>query len=763
MDIGRKVLNESDFSNLWGILYQEFYNLSVTNSCDATLVYNTIYIICTSGSSFENKLYWKIGDFLLNRSKIHRDQILESADYLKEYVIRFSEYEKLVESINSLGIFLNDSVREKKINEFGYLLWERMVIQSFTDSFFIDVYQYPGDVLKILKSFEKIVPDSSQKLLYYKEKYEKTALKLIRAKYSSISFSSLMEFCDITKIIITRETDHMKKRFLECSYESIKFVLEECLFFDRYYELLINLKNYFYINNLKSYQNFLINVDHNTNQLLDNINSTFGLDHNTCNVSFESTRKNSINNEIVESINYDNPFFSTMYERFDNEKTEITKAFLENAFENDKVFLKIQPILNKKINKIDEDIKFKAINPVFDHLMESVGALDAGFVLIKKAYALYIESVLKSNINILSSSLKQIYYLLEALDIFNDGDCKYILYNLFKQYLQKAKPCYMKRLCDFTNSMTIDDINKGPISILKPFESNDNLLIFRTSIQLIGDKSEFINMYQTTLKERLILGISDIYKETVILELMNISKDDKLFKMIEDIKDQRSRFKILNSTNWSIEPEDSSLPLPNKLLKKIMKDIPDLQIVENIQNDNNVEMKYKLSDEKVVQIAHQYTKIILNINGSRVQMNIYQYIIVDLLQKRSETMENLIKLSGIKDQVLKSMMYGLIEQRIVKCVMGTYSLLCDNVQDCDIFCIKSGEESKIDICTESYIQALSANILKRAKKIDMAGLINEIKGMSRLEVNEEFVCNSVKKLVEKGIADTKNNIIEYVF
>ncbi|ELA42607.1 uncharacterized protein VICG_00359 [Vittaforma corneae ATCC 50505] len=802
MEIGRRMLSESEFSNLWGVLYQEFYNLSVTNTCDATLVYNTIYIICTSGSSFENKLYWKIGDFLLNRCKIHRDQIIESKDYIGEYIIRFEEYQKLVESIHSLGTFLNDCVKEKKLNEFGYLLWERMVIQSFNDTFFIDVFQYPGDIMKILNSFEKITPDTNQKLLYYREKYEKVALQQIRSKYKTIGFSSLLEFCDVTKIIVSRETEYMKRYMLSCSYDRVKQVLEECLLSVKYYELLVNLKNFFHINNLENYNSFInnfLNTEENSqNSVLSNNLKYNRDDYRSLNqieddsrsdftVSFEPGHK-PISDRADDSENISGAFVcdnqnilsvSDGYEHLNDEKIDITKIYIENIFRTNKTFVQLQGIINKKRENTFEIAKYKSYNPVFINIMESLGILDAGFALIKKAYALYIESMLKSNMNVLESSVKQVHLMLETLDIFCNADCQYILYSLFRQYLQRTKPCFMKRLCEFTQQMVVGD-KEDLISNLKPFEPDENTKIFCTSMELISDRSEFMNMYQNALKERIISGESNLRKEYSILNSMEISQDDRLYKMLEEIEECRSKFKLLNSIYWNIEPENSSLILPVDLLRELKAEVPNLTILnsngklplsfssQNHQCIDSVEMKYRLkgedSQEKTVQIAHQYSRIVLSINGILIRMNIYQYIVIDRLYKGPENIANIAKMTGISDQILKTVIHSLMEHSILKFARGFYYLSCEDIQECDISCIGNQEERMIlDVCVDSYIQALGVKVLKKVKRIDVGKLIKEIKGLSRLEVNEEFVTDSLKKLVDKGMAETKNNTIEYVF
>lgn len=787
MEIGRKLLSESEFSNLWGVLYQEFYNLSMTNTCDATLVYNTIYIICTSGSSFESKLYWKIGDFLLSRCKVHKEQISKASDYIAEYIVRFEEYQQLVESIHSLGSFLNDSVREKKLNEFGYLLWERIVIQPLANAFFIDVFQYKGDVMKILKSFEKIVPDVTQKLLYYKEKYEKIVMQHIRQKYKSVPFSNLLEFCEIIREIVGKECEYMKKYMLEYSYEQMKYVLEECLLAEKYYELIFNLKNFYQIHNQDSHisfginttnqigQGFLVDVNSLTREMIKNEDSKseFKLPPNSGQkrivepteiIGFHPNIEVGVGKILFES-------FSMEYVNFNDQTVSNVKTYIDDRLRNNRILSPLHVVINKGRDGGFELFTYKTYNPIFTELMNSLGMLDIGFVLIKKSYAMYVQSTIERNQKILEGSVRDIYYLLQALDIFYSSDCQYILHTIFRQHLLRTKPCFMKRLCDFTKCMV--SVNPSTsVDVLRPFNPDENSKIFRISTELICDRSEFMSMYQNALKERIISGSSSLKEEYAILSSMNVPRDDKLFKMLQEIENNRSQFKLLNATYWAIEPDNSSLVLPTVLLNELKATCPNLVVSttkgrgsQYSPSSENAEMKYKLKglpQEKTVYLAHQYSTVDLVINGVNVRMNMYQYVAFDNLCKEAGTADDLSKACGISLRTLNRALKALTEYRFIRHRQGIYSIDCSEIKSRDISAEQGQEERALDVCVDSYIQALGVRILKRAKIMDVDMFLREIKEQSRSNVDDDFVAETLKKLVDKGLLESKNGIIEYI-
>lgn len=590
MDIGRKLLTDADFANLWAVLYQELYTLSTTKNCDAALVYNSIYIICTSNSSFEEKLYWKIGDFLYNRCKTHKNEILNSNDYLKEYILQFSEYDLFVTSLNKIGCFLNESIRSRKLDDFGYLLWERVIIQNLKKGFFDDVFDYfDNERIKIIKSFEKIIPDPNHRLLYYTERYEKIAIEKIKNKYKVSHIENIFEFSEQVYKVMQYERKNMKTRFLESSYEKIENALEEAIFGSKYYELIFNLADFFRFYNNSKLADFLTK---NSNQNLPNQPDS---------MAFQTFKV-----KHCDIYTTNNGADAKKYEPLDPEKIEKLKAFIDDEFYTNKALYQNFHLINKNL-EFFQDPASKPNDPssdIFLRFLSQLGILNTGFIIIKKAYSLYIDSIIKSNVDILSSSVEQVFFLLDSLNLFKTDEFVKILNSIMKFYLQRAKPCFMRRLCNFTNSITgsafvesnsldrellnnTDILSSEELSGLKPFNNEmyakrlANLKVFLELIDLVSDKREFLNIYQNVLKVRLLNKESDLKWEYEILCLLEIAEDDKLMKMVHESSVTSGKFKLLNGSCWGIEPEHHLLRIPNELLVEITSEYPTLRIYQS--------------------------------------------------------------------------------------------------------------------------------------------------------------------------------------
>jgi len=592
MDIGRKLLTDADFANLWAVLYQELYTLSTTKNCDAALVYNSIYIICTSNSSFEEKLYWKIGDFLYNRCKTHKNEILNSNDYLKEYILQFSEYDLFVTSLNKIGCFLNESIRSRKLDDFGYLLWERVIIQNLKKGFFDDVFDYfDNERIKIIKSFEKIIPDPNHRLLYYTERYEKIAIEKIKSKYKVSHIENLFEFSEQVYKIMQYERKNMKTRFLESSYEKIENALEEAIFGSKYYELILNLADFFRFYNNSKLADFLTK----------NSNKDQNLPNQQDSMAFQTFKA-----KHCDIYTANNGAGAIKYEPLDPEKIEKLKAFIDDEFYTNKALYQNFHLINKNLELFQDPVSKPndSSSDVFLRFLSQLGILNTGFVIIKKAYSLYIDSIIKSNVDILSSSVEQVFFLLDSLNLFKTDEFVKILNSIMKFYLQRAKPCFMRRLCNFTNSITgsafvesnsldrellnnTDILSSEELSGLKPFNNEvyakrlANLKVFLELIDLVSDKREFLNIYQNVLKSRLLNKESDLKWEYEILCLLEITEDDKLMKMVHESSVTSGKFKLLNGSCWGIEPENHLLRIPNELLVEITSEYPSLRIYQS--------------------------------------------------------------------------------------------------------------------------------------------------------------------------------------
>lgn len=780
MNIGRKLLTDSEFANLWGILYQEFHSLSTTSSCNTSLVYNTIYVICTSNSFLEEKLYWKIGDFLYSRCKHHRDEILSSQDYIAEYALRFREYDILVMSINRLGCFLNESTKGRKLSDFGYLLWERVVIQNLRNEFFEEVFDYPrDDRLDVIGSFEKIVPDPDMKMLYYIEKYEKVAIERLRSKYRGTAVTDLFEFCKHASNVAKDEEKRMGTRFLRLSYPKVRRALEDALLGERYYELILNLADFLRITNAPAVRSI----------------RGCGVSHRPCN-SAKSIKSAKVENivsclgEFRQASQVQMPESGDIgYEPLSPEKIDRLKLFIDEEFSSNRALCQIEHLINRGPQGAFDEATLSRTHR-YNDLMCQLGTLDTGFTILKKAYALYVDSIVRASTEVLASSVSDVHALVKSLDLFDCNDFTQILFSIMRYYLQRAKPCFMGRLCEFTNLLSGDTFNQISTVDLRPFSQGELSAIFCVLVNLVCDRREFLNMYQSTLRSRILNRTSDLNWELRILSMLGIPPDDRSVMMVHEANSCSGHLKLLNSCYWNIDPENSSFRLPCELLREIRRENPSVliyesdgreadcseQIEQSLPGSENVckesqtgsaDLRFKLSSggdkDKAVSIAHQYSKITLLINKRTIAMNVYQYSAIDVLKKGPCTVSGISTRLRLPESLIRGIMGSLQKCGIVLLEKDEYHLYCKEIADCDISAVEISSEQDLDVCIDSYLQSLCVSRLKRYGKMGIGSLTEEVKQISRLEVEESKVGDAVDKIVGKGLAEIRGDSIEFVF
>lgn len=943
MNIGRRPLTDTEFTMLWTVLYQEFYMLSMTNYCNASVVYNTIYTICTSTVPYEDKLYWKIGDFLYNRCKEHRARIEEAQDYIKEYAERFALYESLVKSINKLSCFLNECVRGRKIDDFGYLLWERSVIQNLPKTFYEDVFQYgdekeeaetethectigneqwdvvmnnrwndsldnvqwegsigissidggsmdrqgPGNTYgsnslnsnlnnslnnlnsssnnlssnlendlnsnldsrqeryngadtysspmgthqttmkesfsirgKALLSFSCIVPDPMNPLLYYREKYEKMALRKIKRKYKNVpEIKDLRTFANTVHEAVSCERSHFHEYFLHESSGQLEKVLSDCLLADKD-GVVQSAKEFIASNNAVAIV--------------------------------------KIGGEVIADDNAGD-------------------AILVKPI----IFDVIAPLINKpgKPQRMGLGLgaKPECSGDIYGMLVQQLGVLSVGYTLLKKAYAFYVIETINDNPGILSASIVNIYNLFNALDIFSGGageadssvadlntcisaennrihfgradegtdpvrsDFRAILIAVTKYALQRVKPCFITRLCSFSeylaggggdngvDSMGLDSMNSMNMSSMNSMNMNsmnmnsmnninnmnntdlngrdlrtrnrrttstqypavgtqhpidtkqypidtkqhpaDSLpkapllyKIFYLLAEMVADQREFMNIYHIVLRDRLLGRSSCIKNEIEILQGLGLGTEDRLFKMILDMEGSSKssgeqgcvdRLTLLNHAHWGIEADGASLRVPSELMESIIRN-----------HGGTVENGVYRIKEKVVKMAHQFSKIRLGIDGRVVLMNIYQYAVVDALRQPMR-MGDLAEYVGVQEHQLAGILMVLEREGIVRhdADAGQYWLCRQRSSKgaaSDISAMQESMAGRMDICVNSYLQVLCARILKRMKRCGIAEIVREIVGLSKMKVDQKAVLCAIDVIIEKGIGEVREGVIEYV-
>jgi len=676
MEIGKKNLNDADFTDLWTTIYQELHLLASMKPCNAIVIFDAIYEVCTSSAQYEDKLYWKIGDFLYSRCKEHKAFIDAEKDYIKAYAERFMMYETLVRSLDLLGEFLNETIKGRKINDFGYLLWERCVIQNLSPGFYEDVYQYKNAQycdkqkniicsdytirMKILQSFSYIRPDISNPLLYYREKYENVAIQKIISKYKTISdIENIQQYAQSVFNAVNDERSRFHEYFLISSIINVERALSHCL---------LKAPN----DIVERFKRFLVSTHAD------------GTQH-------AYTKKLPANAKTGEEI-------------LSYRTIETIKHMIERPSSS----------------------SILCSNPV-EMLVQQLGILDIGYSICKKAFAESIIDAININADVLRGPIEGVNRFYSSLNLVtSDADFVELLQCLFSMALQRVKPCFNTRLSTFSSNLASRELmSKSPYT--------DYYKIFLVMLELVSDKAEFLSVYQTELRERLISASTSLEDERHILNSMCISPDDKLFKMIDEADSRvahgKGKVMMVNSLWWgmcqsqTIQSSVVSRFLPESLvLKKVL-------------------------------ISTKYSSVDIKIGNSVVKMNILQYPIIDAIANKIPV--------NILDEGIKNQIPVLIKNGILIETREGYRIN-DVGADMDISQLYDDKMQQEDICADSYYQALSARILKRMQRATMKELMMELNKLSKFSLTQEKAKEVVLELLEKGLGEEKEGKIEYV-
>ncbi|ORD98969.1 hypothetical protein A0H76_1624 [Hepatospora eriocheir] len=370
MEIGRQPISEALFNKLWLILYRELCDLYTTKQCDATTVYNTVYAICTNSNikenKLENKLYWKIGDFMWNRCKeIYTDILecfrrhidyLDKDDFINFYNHKFNNYINLVECINNLSIFLNECVKGKSIRDFGYILWEKGVIQELAESnidvFLIAFSSNDHNRVVFINNLTYIVPVEEEKLLYYEKKYENIAIANLISKYSQVVFETdLVELGSMIESMVCDVYKSFNNYFLESSIDKVNETLERIIIEGRIYDIV----------------NGYITLLFNEYKCKNNYN-----------ISIKAGSLAKYN--LKEGLN----------------------KFTEEFYKNE-IFKEAKTLIEQQIN---EDLNVTKSDNVSLNFFNQMGVLKNIRSILLKAYCIFIDQILKGSSDKISGSLE---------------------------------------------------------------------------------------------------------------------------------------------------------------------------------------------------------------------------------------------------------------------------------------------------------------------------------------------------------------------
>lgn len=254
MNLNKNISTENEFNALYAIIYREFLKIANGQMCNALAAYDNIFVISISEGTYSEKLYWLIGDFLFACAKERRRNILKATDWLEVYCKEFDGYSTCLMSINALCSFLNEllikNANGRKIDEFGYLLWERCVIQQIEcvkgtmlgDEMLKQIEKNHPYFLSALMSLKKIIPNAEDPLYFYRLIYEDNALKYISEKYKNkIIYNSFDDLIVQIERIFTYEKSRMGLVFLKESFPTVWKILESILICDNHSFLYTSL------------------------------------------------------------------------------------------------------------------------------------------------------------------------------------------------------------------------------------------------------------------------------------------------------------------------------------------------------------------------------------------------------------------------------------------------------------------------------------------------------------------------------------------
>lgn len=251
-------------------------------------------------------------------------------------------------------------------------------------------------------------------------------------------------------------------------------------------------------------------------------------------------------------------------------------------------------------------------------------------------------------------------------------------------------------------------------------------------------------------------------------------------------KNKKNRILKYNTAAFYKTKSNSTKNLKTCEAKIFMEDNSNCVDKSNISNikgylddikSSNGDIKYKIIEKdgskKIVKLAHQYSTVILSINSILLKMNIYQYSVIDSLMKKGDNFINLANVLRIPEKTVKIVLNSLVKSSIVLntdkiyYLNSNYGVGLDDIKqgvnyNIDISEMDINEEEFLEICVDSHLQSICMRILKRAGKMPVENLILEIKALSKVNTSDERIINCINKIVEKGLGETRGDIIEYI-
>lgn len=766
MDIGRKPLNDTDFLVLWTSIERELEKLAAGGLCSASQIYNSIYIICTSPTpKFETKLYWKIGDFIYMMSRGIRKEIFGAGDWVEAYNAGFRRFKEMVFAINELCDFLNECIRGRSVQDFGFLLWERCVLQQtvkykHTTLGFELVNRSRMEVVReAIESFRLIVPDPKHPLLYYTQRYEQLALQRMKTKYEEeINGMSvgIETYSSYVREKMLYEKSIQDKIFLGESWPKVEAVLEEVF--------ILNRRSYLFTEMYRTMCMHELPVS-----VLEGISQCCG--------------DPSLGSGVEER---------GMRDRGSKEGTGVEGQFgvahpINDFYELQRPHIPYTPVREKHMSDTLGSVST---------LYQNLSWLKSGYEILKSVFVRYIGAECERHMDVYGRNTESLYIfycmLRHVVDVglMGDAECFKILKKEFSGVCMRLKPSLEERLIDFSESIVREDSSafgfldcrpmfgggeeRPPLGVNKGLESETQgegevvfedkgatlQRVFGTLYKLIEKRQEFYEMYLVRLSRRLLSCSSQLDRERRLVEVMarkgNQDFVRKAETMISDIgislhynKDQSRFVWMLTQAYWPMQTEELSIQVPVALMS-IRK-----------------AYDFKFSKKKLYW-AWYLGEVTVCILGHEISMNIPQYSIVDLFNRHEEVTVDMA-LNEVKagTRMTEDVLRSLVESRLVVESGGRYKISRDVggvEKNIARFYRNENTKSVHEVDKSIYYQSLVSLILKRNKKMATGDVVEEARRRHTkyFEYDSSVFEESVRTLVDKGIVEEAEDFYIYL-
>lgn len=736
MNIGRRFLSDEDFEGMWRAIEREMAALASGGVCRALEIYNSIYAVCTSSTPrLENRLYWKIGDFLYMRAREIRKEVFEAREWVQEYNRGFRRFKEVVFAVDELCEFLNECVKGRTMRDLGFLLWERCVLQQthkykHTTLGAELVNHGEADVVReAIESLRLIVPDAKKPMLYYTQSYEQFALQKIGSKYSE-EIESVCGDVERYSVYVKEKMEYERsvrdKIFLRESWQKMEAVLEEVFVLNRREHLLSEIHRVMCMHKLPI-------------EMLAKVSGDAGC-----------------------------------------EKQRMESGARTNDFYELQGGAASEPVA--------PDFSLERMAVLYGNL----SWLKSAYEVFREVFVRYIREESEKHMHVYGRSVESLYLfhcmLRHVVDVGFGGDREFlkILRREFSTSCMKLKPSLEARLLEFSEcivggggkafwfldgefgecgkrvlGLAGEEVSVRGGELGAEFSEKSDFLrqVFGTLYKLVENKHVFYEMYLGGLGRRLLEKTPNPGEERKLILLMRRKGNQDFIRraetMVADIeislgynKDAERFVWVLTQAYWPVQMEGLSVRVPEQL--EAIRRVYDSKF-----NKKKLHWVWHLGDVSV------------SVYGAEIRMNVLQYSVVDLVGRHGQADFELIANStrmGTKTtgDVLRSLVQGgVVEHSGELYMIGDVGKAEKDIRA--FYCCESVSMAH-EVDRNVYYQSVVSGILKRRKKMCMEEIAKEVLSAhtERFEYDGDVLQEGMRALCDKGIIEDVENVYVYL-